>query len=416
MSFLSEPKQQSKVFLIALVVSFVVGGVTGGLAGWFAGQYGFNEPNGGIQLPFSDRIGDRKVVRVEEESATVDAVEKVAPSVVSIVISKDLSKLYEYRKQGFPFEEFFFDIPGFQFELPRFEPTPVPEGKRQIGSGSGFIISADGLILTNRHVVADEDAEYTVITSDGKEHTAQVLARDPVLDLAVVRIDAKDLTAVALGDSDQLQIGQTVIAIGNALGEFSNSVTRGIVSGIGRNIVAGDNQGSSERIESAIQTDAAINPGNSGGPLVDVTGHVVGVNTAMAGGQSIGFAIPINEAKRVIESVQKHGRIVRPFLGVRYVLVNEDIAKENNLKQDFGALVVRGEARSDLAVIPGSPADKAGLSENDIILELDGTKIDENNSLSRLLARYAPGDEIELKIMHDGDEKSVKVKLEEFKE
>jgi len=339
-------------------------------------------------------------------------VEKVSPAVVSMIITKDLSKIYS-REYYFPFDDFFgFGFP-FGFEIPR---RQIPEGKQQIGGGTGFIISSDGMILTNKHVVNDSEAEYTVLMNDGKKYDAKVLATDPVLDVAVVKIEAKDVPVVELGDSDLLKIGQTVIAIGNALGEFRNTVTKGVISGIGRTITAGGLSGA-ETIERAIQTDAAINPGNSGGPLIDLSGRVVGINTAVSReGQLIGFALPINEAKRVVESVKKYGKIVRPFLGVRYVLLNEEIAKANNLDVDYGALVSRGEERTDLAVLPGSPADKAGLVENDIILELNGIKINNDNSLASLIAKYAPGDKVKLKILHRGDEKTVEVTLAEYKE
>ena len=402
----------SRSFFIALLVSFVVGSVTGGTAGWIAGSVNNGK---GTRIERGEDVHEvvsRNVQEVEEESATIEAVKSVSPSVVSIVVTKDLRALYEFRRRGFPFDDFFFGFPGF------FEPTPeIPEGKQQIGGGTGFVISSDGLILTNRHVVDDSEAEYTVLTNDGKEYTAEVLARDQILDLAVLRIEPEgELVPAALGDSDSLRIGQTVIAIGNALGEFRNTVTKGVVSGIGRNIVAGGG-GMVERIEAAIQTDAAINPGNSGGPLLDLSGRVVGVNTAVSDrGQLIGFAIPINEAKRVIDSVTQYGRIVRPFLGVRYILLNEQIAKANQLDVDYGALLVRGQRRTDLAVIPGSPADKAGLEENDIILEVDGEKITESYSLARALSRYRPGDRITLTVWHDGETRTVEIVLDEFKE
>ena len=279
------------------------------------------------------------------------------------------------------------------------------------------MVSSDGLILTNKHVVDDTEAEYTVLMNDGKRYTATVLARDPVLDLAVVKIDMKNLTPLSLGDSDSVKIGETVIAIGNALGEFRNTVTKGVVSGIGRTVTASGTADGSEVIEGAIQTDAAINPGNSGGPLLNLQGEVIGVNTAMSqAGQLIGFALPINEAKRVIDSVERYGKIIRPYVGVRYVMINEEIAKANQLPVQEGALITRGEQRTDLAIMPGSPADKAGLAENDIILELDGQKVDKDNSLARLIARHSPGDTVTLKILHKGEEKEVKVKLEQFKE
>lgn len=400
-----------------------MGGVVGGAVAtygpafsWSAGFLRFGEM---LKKDVPDRSeGYKQTFKVEEESQTVDVVADVSPAVVTIIVTKDLSKIYQNRNYYFsPFEDFFndFGFPSpFRFEAP--EQRQAPEGKQEVGGGTGFIISSDGMILTNKHVVDDTEAEYTVLTNDGKKYDAKVLGRDPVLDVAVVKVEAKDLPVAELGDSDSLKIGQSVIAIGNALGEFRNTVTKGVISGIGRTITAGSSSGE-ETIERAIQTDAAINPGNSGGPLIDLSGRVIGINTAIASqGQLIGFSIPINEAKRVVESIKKYGKIVRPFLGVRYVLLNEDIAKANNLDVTYGALISRGEARTDLAVLPGSPADKAGLVENDIILELNGKKIDPDNSLASLIAKYQPGETVKLLVLHRGDRKTVEVKLEEYKE
>lgn len=355
---------------------------------------------------------------VKEESATIDAVKKVSPTVVSIIISKELSQ-YNTNSSS-PFDEFFFGSPFGNIAPPS---AGNPDSgsnkgeskKTQVGGGTGFIISQDGLILTNKHVVSDESAEYSVITNGGKEYFAKILATDFLNDLAVVKIEAKNLPVVEFGDSDSLELGQTVIAIGNSLGEYKNTVTKGVVSGIGRRIEAGDGRGMSEIIDGAIQTDAAINPGNSGGPLINLLGQVIGINTAVnSEGQLVGFAIPINQAKRAVESVKKNGKIVRPFLGVRYVLVNDQIAKENSLKVNYGALIVRGDKNTDLAVVPGSPADKADLAENDIILEVDGVKIEGDDNLAKVLGNYQPGDEIGLKVSHKGEEKTVKVTLEEY--
>jgi len=420
----------TKIIVIALMVSFLFGGIAGGIVGavtgglasnltpWFKEKILGMKPSGPIQIE-----GGKQIIKeVEEESATIRAVKKVSPSVVSIIISKDLSKYYNQTGPNiFPFDDFFdFEFPGFKFTLPKSEQSQPKEEKPQkqeVGGGTGFIISKDGLILTNKHVVVDEEAEYTVITNDGKKYEAKVLATDTVNDIGVVKINAQGLVPVELGDSDTLQIGQTVIAIGNTLSEYRNTVTKGVVSGLSRRVTAGGVGGFSETIEEAIQTDAAINPGNSGGPLINLAGQVVGINTAVnREGQLIGFAIPINSAKQVIESIKTYGRIVRPWLGVRYVLLNKEIAETNGLSVDYGALVLRGGKSTDLAVIPGSPADKAGIVENDIILEIDGQKIDEDHSLARMISKYKPGDEVELKILHKGEEKTLKVKLEERKE
>lgn len=359
-------------------------------------------------------IQKQVVLEIEEESATIKAVKKLSPSVVSIIISKDLSNSYNSTGPNiFPFDDF------FEFNPPQNRQNQPNNGgakKQEVGGGTGFIISKDGLILTNKHVVSDEEAEYTVLTNDGKRYEAKVLATDLFNDLAIVKIKSNNLPVVELGDSDRLQIGQTVIAIGNSLAEYRNTVTKGVISGIGRRVEAGDGRGRSEVLEEAIQTDAAINPGNSGGPLLNLAGQVIGVNTAInQEGQLIGFAIPINQAKQVIESVKKYGKIIRPFLGVRYIILNEEIAKENNLEVKYGALIIRGQKETDLAIVPGSPADKANLKENDIILEVNGEKIDEKHQLAKIISKYRPGDEIELKVWHKGVGKKVKLKLEEYK-
>jgi len=404
-----------------IIVSLFWGSLAGAFFGVIGGAFGMgflspyiSKTSWGQQL--LEQTTSNITISVEEESQTIEVVEKAAPSVVSIVITKELDNFYNATGPFDMFDDFF----GFSFPFgqPQAQPRQdEPKIKQKIGGGTGFIISEDGMILTNKHVVSDEAAEYTVILNDGSEYEAQVLGRDFSNDIAVIKIETNDLPVVELGDSDNLKIGQTVIAIGNALAEYSNTVTKGVISGINRDITAGDGQGRSEAIQEAIQTDAAINPGNSGGPLLNLQGEVIAINTAMSqGGQLVGFAIPINSAKRVIESVKEHGRIVTPWLGVRYVQLNEKIAKDNNLDYDYGALIVRGEARTDLAVVPGSPADKAGLIENDIILEINGQKIDDDHMLGKELAKYSPGDEIELKIFHKGEEKEVKVTLEERKQ
>ncbi|MBI2582640.1 trypsin-like peptidase domain-containing protein, partial [Candidatus Azambacteria bacterium] len=247
----------------------------------------------------------------------------------------------------------------FEFQVPQFRQKGTE--KREVGGGTGFIISSDGLILTNKHITADSAADYTVLTNDGQKIPARVLAQDPVQDLAVIKIDQTGLATLPLGDSDKIQIGQIAIAIGNALGEFRNTVSIGVISGIGRRITA-QGGGLTETLEDVIQTDAAINPGNSGGPLLNVRGEVVGINTALVqGAQNIGFAIPINKAKKDIQDVKTRGKIVTPFLGVRHVLLTKDIQQRNNLSVDYGALIVRGP-EGEPAIQPGSPAEKAGTA------------------------------------------------------
>ncbi len=414
------PLTHRQIIIGAIIVSFVAGGLSGAIFGGFGPSINDWFQTRVLKLPSAGVTTSNQTVRtIEEESATIEAVKKISPSVVSIIISKDLSKLNQIGSDLFPFNDFFqFGLPGFNFNLPGrgAQPKTDQPQKQEIGGGTGFIISEDGLILTNRHVITDNAADYTVILSDGKKYPAKILATDTVNDMGVVKIEARGLKPVELGDSSTLRIGQTVIAIGNTLAEYRNTVTKGVVSGLSRRVTAGDAGGYSETIDQAIQTDAAINPGNSGGPLINLDGQVVGINTAVSQqGQLIGFAIPINSAKPVIQSIKTYGRIIRPFLGVRYVLVTKDIAEANNLPNDYGALVLRGTNPTDLAVIPGSPADKAGLVENDIILEVGGEKVDEDHSLASLIAKYQPGAEVEFKIWHKGETKLIKVKLEERK-
>ncbi len=362
-----------------------------------------------------------KKIMLKEESATIDVVKSASPSVVSIIVNKDISKVYQKTGQNiFPFDNFFEE--GFPFDY-TFDPLNKEKSDdkkphmQRVGGGSGFIISSDGLIATNKHVVADTDAEYVVVMSDGKEYTPKVLALDPVNDLAILKIEAKNLPLLQLGDSSSIEIGETVIAIGNSLGEYSNTVTRGVVSGINRVVQAADSRGMTEIIQEAIQTDAAINPGNSGGPLLDLSGHVIGINTAVnRAGQSIGFAIPIHVVKRSVDSVKKFGRIIRPWLGVRYVLVDAELQKKNNLSVNYGALIVGDIQKKELGVISGSPADKAGVKDGDIILSVNGERIDLAHALSRVIGGFAPGEKIILHILSKGVEKDVSITLEEFKE
>jgi len=335
---------------------------------------------------------------IDYEQAIIKAVEKASPSVVSVVISKDLPVIEQCPFSPFgnlpPEFQQFFGGDNSQFT------QPCDTGKTQkqeVGGGSGFIISSDGMILTNKHVVSDASADYTVLTNDGKKYDAKVLARDPVQDLAVIKIDATNLPVVTLGDSDSIKLGQTAIAIGNALGEFRNTVSVGAISGLSRSITASGGPFGSESLQNLIQTDAAINPGNSGGPLLNLKGEVIGIDTAVASNaQNIGFAIPINQAKRDIQSVKATGSIKIPYLGVRYIAVTADMAKSQKLSVDYGALV-RG-SKDGPAVIKGSPADKAGVQAEDIILEVNGVKVDDKNVLTSLVQRYNIGDTITLKV------------------
>lgn len=350
----------------------------------------------------------------DHEAKIISVVQTASPAVVSIIATKDLPVLEQYFVNPSPRDDFFNNFFGpFDLRIPQYRQKGTE--KREVSGGTGFIISQDGMIITNRHVVDIEGAEYTVLTNEGQRIAAEVLARDPVQDIAVVKIDKRGLPALALGDSDGAQPGQTVIAIGNALGEFQNTVSVGVISGLKRTITAGG-AGTSETIEDAIQTDAAINRGNSGGPLLNLHGEVIGINTAIViGSQNVGFAIPVNAAKKAVEDVKEKGKITYPWLGVRYILITEELQKKNNLSVDYGALVRRGAEPGDLAVVPGSPADKAGIQENDIILEVDGASVNEKNSLASLIQQHQVGDTVTLKILSKGVEKRVSVTLEERK-
>jgi serine protease Do len=269
------------------------------------------------------------------------------------------------------------------------------------------------MILTNKHVVSDATASYSVMTNDGKKYEAKVLARDGVQDLAVLKIAASGLSVAPLGNSDTVRLGQTAITIGNALSEFRNTVSVGVVSGLARNVTAGSG-GFSEELEGVIQTDAAINPGNSGGPLINLKGEVIGINTAIvSGAQNIGFALPINNAKRDIDSVKTTGKITIPFIGVRYLVITPEVAEREKLSVEYGALV-RGNPDGP-ATVKGSPADKAGIKAEDIITQVNGVKILEERSLLSLIQRYNVGDTVNLTVLRGGKEIVVPVLLEERK-
>ena len=252
------------------------------------------------------------------------------------------------------------------------------------------------------------------MTNDGKKYTAKILAADSTLDVAILKIEGKEFPYLSFADSDTIKLGQTAIAIGNALAEFQNSISMGIVSGLSRSITAGDGSGgSTEQLEGVIQTDAAINAGNSGGPLLDIRGNVIGVNVAVQNNaENIGFALPSNMVKGIADSVRQYGEITRPYLGVRYTQITDAIKKKNDLSVDYGVLISQGATDDELAVIPGSPADKAGIVENDIILEIDGVKLEDGKSLTSIIRQKKVDQTITLKIQHRGDEKEIKVQLE----
>jgi len=327
-----------------------------------------------------------------EESVVIDVADKVSPAVVTIGINTTVRS-----RSPFLFDPF--DIFGR-------DRGPVTEEEIEQDIGTGFVISEDGLVVTNKHVVSELDATYRVVTKDDKTYEVKNIYRDPANDLAIIKIDASGLQPVEMGDSEQLKVGQFVIAIGTALGEFRHTVTTGVVSGLGRGITAGSPfESVSERLDDVIQTDAAINPGNSGGPLLNSAGQVIGVNSAVsAAGENIGFAIPINVVKDAIENFNQTGQFNRAYLGVRYRMIGERLAELNDVPQ--GAYVQE--------VIADSPADKAGLQAEDIITKMGGVAIDgqDEAALAREIGRHRVGERVEVELWRDGDTRTLTVTFE----
>lgn len=382
-----------KKLLLSVALILVIAG-----AAISSGIFGLSWEKIGNYLPklttpnIESGIFPEKVRVVSEESVVIDVVKKVSPSVVTVGVSKTNSNnVFEIN----PFDPF------GTFRIPN-----QGQQKTEQDIGSGFIITADGLIVTNKHVVADTESKYKVVTSDDKSYDVQKIYRDPSNDLAILKIEAKDLKPVELGDSSKLQVGQMAIAIGTALGEFRQTVTKGLISGLGRGITAGSPfEGFVERLDNVIQTDAAINPGNSGGPLLNSSGQVIGVNTAVASGsENIGFAIPINIVKEAIDNFNKTGQFSRPYLGVRYKMISRDLALLNEVPE--GAYIVD--------VIKDSPAESAGVKTGDILVKFDGVLIkDDDKGLAGLIAKKKVGDTVAIEYWRNKETKTVNVKLEE---
>ena len=359
------------------------------LAVFFAGLMAVTYPNWYSSLPFSESLpnflkpqseenvvqnGD-KIIRTVEESAVIEVVEKASPAVVSILADTT------------------------EFDIER---GPVSS---QQGIGTGFIIESDGLVLTNDHVVSNKSIKYTILTNNDQKYPVTKIDRDPSNDFAILKIDAKDLPTLKLGDSDSLKVGQKSVAIGNALGRFTNTVTVGVISGIGRGINASSDSGLvSATIDNVIQTDAALNPGNSGGPLLDLSGKVVGINFAISQeAENIGFVIPINTIKPVLAGYKEVGKIIKPYIGISYEIITKDIASVRNLPE--GAYIRR--------VLPGTPADSGGLRSGDVITMMNGEDLNEENTLATVLNKYKVGDKVELEINRDGKVLKAKVTLGE---
>jgi len=334
---------------------------------------------------------------VDEESVVTRVVEQATPSVVTVSISK-VNIL-----NSDPFSDFNFF--GDFFNVPRNQPE---EQKVEQDIGSGFIISENGLIVTNKHVVGDATAKYKVVIGQDEVIEVKDIYRDPVNDMAILKVDKKDLIPVKMGDSDKLKVGQSVIAIGTALGEFRSTVTTGVISGLGRGIVAGSPFEGSEKLDNVIQTDAAINPGNSGGPLFNSSGEVIGVNVAVSqSGQNIGFALPINLVRESINNFKTTGEFERPYLGVSYQMISKQAALLNEVP--MGAYVQE--------VITDSPADKAGVKKGDIITAIDDSKLsnDQTTPLANYINKKKIGDKVGLKIWREDQEIVLEVKLEKRK-
>lgn len=392
---------RTQIIMVVLLVSFVTSLATGIITVTLMSQ---NPPPithtiSRVVEKVNPADSKPKTVVISNDDKIIKIIKDNSSAVVSVVASKDVPIVEQYYINPFG-DEFFKNFPGFfpGVEIPQYRQKGTE--KKQVSGGTGFFVSKDGLILTNKHVVEDAQAEYSVITNDGKTLPAKVLSRNPFQDIAVLKVDGTNFGFITLGDSASLNAGQTVIAIGNALGEFQNTVSVGVISGLNRKIIAQGAASGPEDLQDLIQTDAAINPGNSGGPLIDLNGKVIGVNTARAQAENVGFALPINVAKRDIKDAMEFGKIVYPYMGIRYK------AEEN------GLVVSKGE-NGEPAVDPNGPAAKAGIAEGDVIIEIDGTKIDQKNTLSSILNVRRVGETIKVKLKRGEKEMTVTVVLQE---
>lgn len=339
---------------------------------------------------FLPRVSSLSQTVVNEENVVIDVVERVGKSVVSVSATTP-------RRQVIQFSPFGGISRGIQ-------------GGEEQDIGTGFIVSKDGLIVTNKHVVSDSTLTYKAVTSDGKSFQIKQISRDPNNDIAILKIDASGLDSVRLGDSGNLKVGQFVIAIGTALGEFRNTVTTGVISGLGRGISAeSDFRGYVERLDDVIQTDAAINPGNSGGPLLNSVGEVIGVNVAVASGaQNIGFAIPINTVKSALQEFEKTGKFpAKAFLGIQYHMLSQQVALMNNVPQ--GAYITD--------VLKDSPAESAGVQIGDVIFKVNGQQVaDVEDGLSKIISDHKVGDKLDMELWREGESITLSATLSEFSE
>ena len=369
------PKVRHPSPISRLVAAVVVAAFVFGLGGGLLGAKLYNNS------PSRTSTAAKQQYVSDESALIADIAKTVGQSVVSVnVQSQSVSS----------------DIFGFG------------QSSNQESAGTGFIISSSGIIVTNRHVVPDGTTSVSVTLADGTRYdnvqvigTSSASSSQDIAFLKITNLNGKTLTPVTLGDSSQIQVGDRVVAIGNALGQFQNTVTSGIISGYGRDVTAGDSTGSDENLTDLFQTDAAINEGNSGGPLVNVNGEVIGINTAVASNaQNIGFAQPINDLKGLIDGVLNNGKLEQPYLGVRYVSLTDDIAYEFNLNVKRGAYVVSSD--TEPAVVAGSPAAAAGIKEKDVITKVGSITIDQNTSLAAAISRFKVGDKVTLTIIRAG--------------
>jgi len=390
--FAPEKRNRLRATVTALVAAIAIGG--GGLM-WSQ----FAQAKDTTKAPpVKLQVTEKPVTRQLGVTSFAPVVKKVSPSVAKVYVTATVKNASQQLPDEFANNPFFRRFFGDEFGPQFGRNMPQP---KQHGLGSGVIVTKDGYLLTNNHVVDNAD-EVKVALSDGREFTAKVIGKDPKSDIAVIKIDAKDLPAIDIADSDNIEVGEVVLAIGNPFG-VGETVTTGIVSAKGRGSLGLD-------YEDMIQTDAAINPGNSGGPLVDADGRLIGINTAIlshsGGNQGIGFAVPSNIARSVMESLVKEGRVVRGFMGVNIQDITPALAKEFDVKESKGALVS--------GVSPKSPAEKAGLQNGDVITEFNGKAVSDSRHLKLQVAQTTPGTTVPVKIVRDGKTKTVDVTLKEL--
>lgn len=401
-----------QLVLFAVVLSFITSVIGTILAlGVLGPVFGFGEDN---IAPFvfnrpkilQQIIGTEKKTLSHEE-LVIKAVQDSSPAVVSIVASKDVPVVEKYYVDPFndPFFQQFFGNGGSGVQVPQYRQKGTE--RKEVSSGSGFIVSPDGMIVTNKHVVSDTEAAYTVLLNDGSKKPAKILARDPIHDLAILKIEAAKLPVVRLGNSSTVTIGQTAIVIGNALGEFRNTVSVGVISGLHRSVVADGSSSGPESLEQLIQTDAAINPGNSGGALVDVNGNLLGINSAIyspnGGSLGIGFAVPANIAKRTMEQIIQSGSVTRGWIGTGVQELTPELAESFRTGNTEGVLVTE--------VIRNSPAEQAGIKTGDIVMAIDDKAINGWSNMLETVSNITPGKVITVKLMRNGAVVSLPVKV-----